>query len=447
MKKTLIGLGILVWLAGLVLLTSVLAQGAKSKAAKDSEAAAKTEKTEFPFRAQEIRISEKEIYVRTEDGQEFLVGENGEIRIPVGRSEDLTLKGEDLLKGVEGLDQIVVEDGKIKIGDKEIDLADLKDLENLKKMPRIKIPQAQITPRTQTGEGIFRMGSDVVVGEDESIDGDVVALWGNVAIKGAVSGDAVSIGGDVEIYPTGVVEGNAVSVGGTVTKRSGAVVEGEKVSVGFFRGQPIRFSPFVITRTAVPATALFARILKILFLVFVGIVVVSVAPKQVNKVQAKIKENFLKAGLVGFLAEILILPVFLLLVITIIGIPVALLVEPILILAALFLGYAAVSLFIGEKIGEHTSLKPDTRIMAVVIGILAVELVPLASRVIGVFGGVFSPLAFITALIGWLIAYVVITVGFGAAVLTRLGTRPREAKPTPVQAEPDAADATQPNPS
>ncbi len=438
MKKSLLGLGILVWLSGLVLLASVLAQGAKNKAPKESASTEKAGKAGFGFQAREIRISEKEIYVRTKDGQEFLVGEDGEIRIPVARSKDF------VLKGAEGLDQIVVEGGKIKIGDQEIDLADLKDLEDLKKLPRVKIPQIRITPRTQTGEGIFRMGSDVVVGEDESVDGDVVALWGNVTIKGAVSGDAVSIGGDVDVYPTGVVEGNAVSVGGSVTKQSGAVVEGEKISVGLFRGQPIRFPPFVMTRVNVPTVALLARILKILLLVFVGIVVVSVAPRQVNKVQAKIRQNFLKSGLVGFLAEILILPIFLLLVITIIGIPVALLAEPILILAALFLGYAAVSLFIGEKIGEHTSLKPDTRIMTVVIGILAVELIPLAARVIGMFGGPLSPLAFITALIGWLIAYVVITVGFGAAVLTRLGTRPKDVAPAPVQAGPGAADAGQP---
>jgi hypothetical protein len=438
MKKLLVVLGILVWLSGLVLLASVLAQGTKSKEPKSPKDATKTEKAEFPFKAREIKISEKEIYVRTEDGQEFLVGENGEIRIPVARDKDL------MLKGAEDLGQIVVEGGKIKIGDKEIDLSDLKDLEDLRKLPRIKIPQIRITPRTETGEGIFRMGSDVVVGEDESIDGDVVALWGNVTVKGAVSGDAVSIGGDVDIYPTGVVEGNAVSVGGNVTKQSGSVVEGEKISVGFFRGQPIKFAPFVTTRVGMSTAALLLRIIRILLLIFVGIVVVSVAPRQVNKVRAKVKQNFLKSGLVGFLAEILVLPIFLLLVITIIGIPVALLVEPILILAALFLGFAAVSLFIGEKIGEHTSLKPDTRVMAVVIGVLAVELVPLASRVIGMFGGLFSPLAFITALVGWLIVYVVITVGFGAAVMTRLGTRPKDAAPVSVPAEPGTADSAQP---
>jgi ABC-type multidrug transport system permease subunit len=64
-----------------------------------------------------------------------------------------------------------------------------------------------------------------------------------------------------------------------------------------------------------------------------------------------------------------------------------------------------------------------------VIGILAVELVPLLARVLGFFGGPFSPLGWIVAFIGWMIGYVVITVGLGASILTRLGTRPKEVSP------------------
>ncbi len=430
MKKILIKIPLSVLLICWLLWVPSSAQDAKSRASDKAAAAAKAEKKEFPFEAQEIRISENEIYVRTRDGEEFLVGADGEIRIP-----GLDRKGY-ILRGEEPIDEIILDDGKIKIGGREIDLKDLEGLESLDELPRIKVPRVRVTPRVHTGEGVFRMGSDVVVEEDESIDGDVVALWGNVTVKGEVSGDAVSIGGDVDVYSTGIVEGNAISIGGTVVKRGGAVVEGEKVSVGFFRGQPIRFSPFVIDRFHVPAVAFFARVFKILLFIFLGIVVISIAPRHVAKVQAKIRQDFLKSGLVGLLAEILILPIFILLIITIIGIPVALLVEPVLILAGLILGYAGVCLFIGQKIREHTSLKPDTRIMTVVIGILAVELVPLAARTIGIFGDAFSPLTWIITAVGWLIGYVVITVGFGAAVLTRLGTRPKEVTPVPVVASP-----------
>jgi hypothetical protein len=157
-------------------------------------------------------------------------------------------------------------------------------------------------------------------------------------------------------------------------------------------------------------------------------VVISIVPKNVVKIKEKIRQDFLKSALVGFAGEILILPIFILLIVTIIGIPVAILVLPLLILAALILGYTGISYFIGEKLREGTSLKSDTPIMTLVIGILAVESVLLLARVVGLFGHLISPLSWILTFIGWTIWYVAITVGFGASILTRLGTRPREVK-------------------
>jgi hypothetical protein len=224
------------------------------------------------------------------------------------------------------------------------------------------------------------------------------------------------------------------------------VVRGEKVSIAFLSGPRFRFPslhapfPFLVTGFRAPAWAFFARVFKILLFIFVGIVIISILPRHVSKVKEKVKKDFLKSGLVGLAAQILVIPIFILLIITIIGIPVALLVEPLLIIAALILGYTAVCLFVGEKLQEHTSLKPDTKIMILVIGILAVELVPLLARVLGFFGGPFSPLGWIVAFVGWMIGYVVITVGLGASILTRLGTRPKELSPATAAAGPTKTD-------
>ncbi len=405
------------------------------------------DKGEFPFQAEEISISEDKIYIRTREGKEFLIGAEGKIYIPTRDGKKL------ILGGKEPVGEIIVEEGKIRIGDVEIDLKGLEGLEAsealeallgleaLDDISLIRTPKVKVSPRVYTtSEDIVKFGSDVVVEEDEKIDGDVVALGGSIEIKGTVTGDVVAIGGDVDIFSTAVIEGNAVSIGGDVIKRGEAVIRGEKVSVAFLRGPFFKFPPmlthfrfpFVFTPFRPPGWSLFLRIIRIAFILFLGIVVVSVFPKHVNKVKEKTKHEFLKSGLVGLLAEILVLPIFILLIITIIGIPVALLVEPLLILAAVILGYTGVCLFVGEKIQEHTSLKPDTKIMILVMGILAVELVPLAARVLGIFGGPFSPFAWIITFLGWMIVYVVITVGFGASILTRLGTRPKEMKPAPV---------------
>ena len=393
----------LFFLAGLTFLTQ--AQTEKTERETNASDTAEVEEGKFPFEAEEISISESEIYIRTKDGKKLILG------------------------GKESVDEIIVDVDRIRIGDMEIDLRGLEDLDEISP---IRIPKVKISPRVYTtGEDIVKFGSDVVVEEDEKIDGDVVALGGGIEVRGIVTGNVVAIGGDVDVFPTGMVEGDAVSIGGNVIKRGGAVIEGEKVSIGFFRSHLFRF-PFMPPPFHIPLWATFARILKIIFFIFLGIVVISILPKNVAKVKEKVKHDFLKSGLVGLAAEILIIPIFILLIITIIGIPVALLVEPLLILAAVILGYTGICLFVGEKLQEHTSLKPDTKIMILVIGILAVELVPLLARVLGIFGGPFSPFAWIITFLGWMIGYVVITVGLGAAVLTRLGTRPKDISPAPV---------------
>ncbi len=297
---------------------------------------------------------------------------------------------------------------------------------------------------------IVKTGRDIVVEEYEEVDGDVVSIGGDITVKGTVTGNAIAVGGDVFVRSTGVVEGDAVGIGGEVEREGGGIIRGERVGVSFFPkrivpdlvGLPpttiIRFPPFF---GGFGGFALFARIVKIILFLFLGIVVISIVPRNVTRVKDRIRQDFLKSGLVGLAAEILILPIFVLLIVTIIGIPVALLVQPLLILAALILGYTGVSYFIGDRLREGTSLKPDTPMMTLVIGILAVESVLLLARVVGIFGHFLFGFSWILTFIGWTIWYVAVTVGFGASILTRLGTRPRELKVSETPAESSDSDA------
>jgi len=385
----------------------------KEKAKSDT---AETQKGKLPSKAAEIRIDQDGIYIRTEEGKELQVGEK------------------------ETEEGIIIDEEGIKIGDLEIDLEQLENLEiphilGLKEIPSIKKSKKVYT----VNRDIVKMGRDIVVEEYEEVDGDVVAIGGDVTVKGTVCKNVIALGGDVFVASTGIIEGDATSIGGDVEKETGAVIRGERIGISFFpKGivKPIhplgfpsthmfRFPPFI---GGFHGLALFARIIKIILFLFLGIVVISIVPKNVTKVKNKIKQDFLKSALIGFVAEILILPIFILLIVTVIGIPVALLVEPLLILVALILGYTGVSYFIGEKLREGASLKAETPMMTLVIGILAVESVLLLARVVGIFGHFIFPFSWILTFIGWTIWYVAITVGFGACILTRLGTRPKEAK-------------------
>jgi hypothetical protein len=374
-------------------------------------------KSELPSKVAEIRIDEEGIFIRTQEGKELRLGKTEK----------------------EG--ETIIDKEGIKIGDLKIDLKQLKDL----KIPPIEIEALEKSKRVSTiSHDIIKVGRDIIVEESEKVDGDVVSVGGDVTVKGTVLGNVAAVGGDVFVDSTAVIEGDAVSVGGDVEKEPGAVIKGEKirVRVGFlpkklFKPTPsVVFPPTHMFRlppffAGFGGLALFARIIKIMLLLFLGIVVISIVPKNVAKVKGKIREDFLKSALMGLAAEILVIPVLLLLIVTIIGIPVAILVAPLLILAALILGYTGISYFIGEKLREGTSLKPDSPVMTLVIGILAVESVLLLARVVGIFGHFLFAFSWILTLVGWTIWYVAITVGFGASILTRLGTRPKEIKLAP----------------
>jgi len=375
-------------------------------------------KSELPSKVAEIRIDEEGIFIRTPEGKELRLGKT------------------------EG--ETVIDKEGIKIGDLRIDLKSLKDL----KIPPIEIESLEKSKKVSTiSHDIVKVGRDIMVEEYEKVDGGVVAVGGDVTVKGTVLGDVVAVGGDVFVDSTGVIEGDAVSVGGEVEKEPGGVIRGERVGISFLPKKlfkpvpPVVFPPTHMFRLppffgGFGGLALFARIIKIMLLLFLGIVVISIVPKNVAKVKDKVRQDFLKSALVGLAAEILIIPVFLLLIVTIIGIPVAILVEPLLILAALILGYTGISYFIGEKLREGTSLKPESPMMALVIGILVVESVLLLARVVGIFGHLLFAFSWILTFVGWMIWYVAITVGFGASILTRLGTRPKEVKLAPSPANP-----------
>lgn len=61
----------------------------------------------------------------------------------------------------------------------------------------------------------FRTSDTVVIGADETVDGDVYAFAGSVSVRGTVTGDLIAFGGDVTI--DGTVEGDVWAGAGSVT--------------------------------------------------------------------------------------------------------------------------------------------------------------------------------------------------------------------------------------
>ena len=345
---------------------------------------------EDTIKAVEIKIGEEGIYIRTESGRE--------LRFMKGEITDL--------------------ETTLKI---KPPLAPLHPLEP----GRERLPRGPAVFNRIIRNDIVKAGSDILVAEDELVEGDVTGLGADVTIEGKVEGSVVAVGGDIIVTSTGEIEEDATSVGGYIRKQPGGVIGGELVEVGFVPRDMLR-KPF---RSVIPGGFPFMVVIfKVLFLLFIGLVVFSVVPEHVKRVKIKLEKETLKSGLVGLLGEILILPIFILLIITIIGIPVAILVEPLLVLLATILGYTAVSLYIGERIKENTNIKPQTSLLTVLLGIIAIELIPIFARIIGVAGAPGSGIGLALIICYWFLIYLILTFGFGAVILTRFGIRPKEAK-------------------
>ena len=176
---------------------------------------------------------------------------------------------------------------------------------------------------------------------------------------------------------------------------------------------------------------LFTHIIWALLVILLALIVAAVARRHVENVCLKAKREAFKMGLIGLLAEVLVLPVIALFCVTIIGIPIGLVAIPLVLALAMLLGYTGVGLAVGERFANGNGKSIYWSIM---IGILLLEALKIISAVVRLPGGFLGYIGWVIAFIGWAVIYVAVTVGLGAVIMTRFGTRPTGPVPPPPQA-------------
>jgi hypothetical protein len=94
-----------------------------------------------------------------------------------------------------------------------------------------EVPEPPAAPEHVTSSGdLTRVGSDIHVGQDEVVRGDVMAIRGDITVDGTVHGGVVSFGGNIYLNPTARVDGDVVCIGGELHEEPGAYVSGERVT-------------------------------------------------------------------------------------------------------------------------------------------------------------------------------------------------------------------------
>jgi hypothetical protein len=313
--------------------------------------------------------------------------------------------------------------------------------------PAVAPPGPRAVPQ---GSQISFNGYDVPRGK--VVDGDVVVPFGDVRVAGEVMGDVTVGKGNLVLAPSGVIHGDAVVTGGQLLNEGGRVfgemrvnsddgegaeaaarAEADRADDANDRAEHFRVRGGVWGSMREGAEGLVSTLTFALILCLIGAGLVFYALPQLERVSGTIRRDTGRSAAVGIAANFLSLPAFVIglvvLLVTIIGIPLLLLYVPLFwvaLMAAAGLGLVAAAHALGERTAEQSGAFGSMRRNAYSytftgIGML---LAPLFAAHLLELTGFLGWLGDLVELLGTLILWAAATVGFGAVVLTRAGTRP-----------------------
>lgn len=293
---------------------------------------------------------------------------------------------------------------------------------------KIRTKRDRMRPGGVPGGDRVRIMDDVTVPADMVVKGDTVAVMGNVQVDGevlrdavAVMGDnvinghvhrnAVAVMGDLTLGPTARVDGDIVSVGGEIHRDPGAVVGGE-VHVEGLEGKFTGFNNWWGKTLKLGRPLAIGAHLGWLWIV-TGFSVAFYAflallfPQSVRRCGDKLVQEPGLSVLAAVLSLLALPVLFILLCITIIGIPIALFLLPLGVLLMVLFGKAAIYALVGRKItGDRLHLALATILGALVFIVL-----------------------YLFPVLGLLLSLLVSFVGFGAVVLVMFSAKPKPAAP------------------
>ena len=266
------------------------------------------------------------------------------------------------------------------------------------------------------------------------VSGPVATWGGDLEVLGTVDGDVVAIDGDVIVRDSGRVNGDVLAVRGA-TRVTGAVTG----SVMRLEGNlsPVAIAP-VGARVGSTWRPLGVTLGTLGMLLVMGIGVLIFAGPTLDSVVEVLERRLSRSLLIGIAAELALLPGLLLLCIalavTVLGlllIPFAIVAYALAAAGTLTLGFLAVAVVVGGAISRRRAAAGMTTraasLRAMMIGVVTLLVLWVLAAAF-----VWSPLgAAIIRLIAAAFTWVAVTAGFGAVILSRIGSRQVEVRAEP----------------
>jgi hypothetical protein len=265
-----------------------------------------------------------------------------------------------------------------------------------------------------------------------TVRGPVSIAEGSLDVYGRVEGSAYAMNGDIVVHNGGVITGTAMSIGGRVILDGGRV-DGEQLTLSAPPSDVVRPA-----RASAPLSTWQSIKLVIgwfAVLIIIGLGVLIFAEANMDGVVESMQGNFAKAFWFGVLGQIMALPVLVLLCIglalTILGVllvPFAVVAYAIAFAGMLALGFLAVARLTGRVWSRADTSTPNAarvaNLRALLIGLVLYLGLWLLAAIF-----TWQPIAgAVLRGVALAVSWVAVTVGFGAAMLSRAGTRRLDAR-------------------
>lgn len=306
------------------------------------------------------------------------------------------------------------------------------------------------------------VGEDVTVSADEAVSGNLIVIEGALRIEGAVDGDVVVVGGSLELAEGSAVSGSVRLVDAELRGNAGTVadgvidveVEGRDLERELrrelrdevrdevrrelrveMRDRDEGFSLLAPFRPIIRGVGgVLENLVAIFVLALIGAAVISFGGDKVDVIAEAARRSPGRSAAVGMAATVLLVPIwvlgFIALLVSIIGIPVAIAWLPLFPLAAFVagvVGYLAVARNTGEWLADSDYpwthwIRKSNALVTTVGGLVGLMVLFIAANVVSM-----APfLSVVTGLLvaaGCIVTVIAVEVGLGAVIITRAGRR------------------------
>lgn len=315
-------------------------------------------------------------------------------------------------------------------GGPSVDLGDLSKPEVVERQLRTAVPTPRSDLKLTVPNGQARLG-DFTIGSAETMTGHLLVLGGDANVYGKLLGNLVTMDGNVVMHPGGVVSGDILALHGDVRDQGGEI-GGEVRTLSAVTKPPIA-PDTASTRSAVMAVGRnVAGVVGVFFtLLALGVGLVTFARPSLDVVSDTASHSFGRSFITGLIGQILVLPTFGMLVVGLVlsvaGIlllPFAVVVFVLLLILGVVGGYLAVAHAIGEtytrrRMARGSAIASANSYRYLLTGLVGVFMLWAAWAIFGWVPVAGEMVRAAAVLVTWLVG----TVGFGAALLSRAGAR------------------------